>query len=129
MSSHEKVETKAKTKNEKVLVIALPRVDFKNHEQVIQQLCEVAVVRSQQEEELHFLEWIKNKFLKKVREEYPTEGDSDAVKLQRIVWSGRLRELVKSHFESKRREKEEKESRESVVLFLVFVNNNKRRCK
>ena len=95
MSVHEEKKKNAKKKE----VLKLPRLDMRNHEEIIQELCDMAMKRSEEEEVLHFMEWIKNRYLTKVREEHPEEGDSEATQLNRVVWSGKLRELVFQHYE------------------------------
>lgn len=103
-----------KNAQKKAQSLNLPRIEFKNHELIIEELCDIAMARSQEEEVLHFLEWIKNKYLTKVREEHPEEGDSEATQLNRVVWSGRLRDLVFQHYEKTKalRNAAEKKSRE-----------------
>ena len=75
-----------KNAQKKAQSLNLPRIEFKNHELIIEELCDIAMARSQEEEVLHFLEWIKNKYLTKVREEHP---EATRKRLNWIEWCGR----------------------------------------
>lgn len=102
----EKANPQGEDSKKEISVLGLPPLKFSNHEEVIYQLAEQARVRSDTEEQLFFLEWIKNRYLTKVRLEHPLEGDTEAVRLNRVVYSGRLRELVFEHYEQRRRRME-----------------------
>ena len=82
-----------------------PLLNWTNHEEVIQQLCENSVRLEESEDELKFIEWAKDKYLQKVRYEYPTEGDERATRLNRVVWTGRFREIARDYFQEKRDKK------------------------
>lgn len=79
-----------------------PRLTWQNHQDVIRQLCENSVRLEEEEDEQKFIEWAKDKYLRKVKYEYPTEGDEMALRLNRVVWTGKFREIARQYFQERR---------------------------
>lgn len=96
-------------------VCMVERLTWKNHETVIHQLCENSVALSNEEQELQWIEWAKKRYLTKVKEEYADDEDCK-VKLNRVVWTGRFRDIAREYFESRREGKKKKKERECCNL-------------
>ncbi len=79
-----------------------PRLTWQNHREIIRQLCENSVRLDEEEDENKFIEWAKDKYLRKVRFTYPSEGDEMAVRLNRVVWTGSFREIARQYFKERR---------------------------
>jgi len=82
-------------------VSAVPRLTWANHEVVIQELCEHSINLSFEERERRWIDWAKDRYLKKVKDEYPDDEDF-RTKLNRVVWTGRFRDIATQWLKEKR---------------------------
>lgn len=101
----------AETKNEKTqeggLFLDMPRLTMENHGEVIRKLCEYSVGLQSEEDERKFIEWARNRFLKKVKDEY-SDDQPMFILLNRIVWDGRFREMARDYFKEERKKRKKK---------------------
>ena len=107
-----------KTKEEKGVFLDIPRLTMENHVDVIRKLCEYSMGLQSEEDERKFIEWARNRFLKKVKEEYPDDEPLSTL-LNRMFGMVTFERLLANIFKNI----EKKEKRDNIVV--VFVNNKK----
>ena len=93
MSDAEK-KTHAKTEVKRVTI---PHIRYENHEAVIKQFLEIAELRHKELKEQFFLDWIREKFLARVQRDHPGDENEEAIRLQRVVWNGKHKEMIQRY--------------------------------
>jgi primase-polymerase (primpol)-like protein len=101
-----------KENNDQKMALTLEPLTWSNHESVIHQLCEYSQCLGEEEKEREYIEWARARYLDKVKHEYGHDMDA-ATKLNRVVWTGKFREVAREYFKTAKLLKEAEQAKQN----------------